>query len=206
MRQLHPLRLQYEFFSNANPLMAPIAALAEQVRNNRRPAADRQSVHRDAGEFVAANCRRTRRLARCCEAFAERMFMATYGSPTLQAASALIRQCDAAAATRPPKARCITNSSTRRIAELKSHIDSGGLREAVIRALLFAGMGRAAVDERGFETVRRIRQAFSDVPLAVFKATVREQFSMLLIDTEARSPRSHRCSRTISKRGAKRSI
>ena len=31
MRQLHPLRLQYELFSNANPLMAPIAALAEQV-------------------------------------------------------------------------------------------------------------------------------------------------------------------------------
>ena len=41
MRQLHPLRLQYEFFSNANPLMAPIAALAEQVRDNRRPAARR---------------------------------------------------------------------------------------------------------------------------------------------------------------------
>ena len=53
---------------------------------------------------------------------------------------------------------------------------SGGLREAVIRGLLFAGMGRAAVDERGFETVRRIRQRFSDVSLAVFKATVREQF------------------------------
>src|SRR6202008_2977440 len=25
MQQLHPLRLQYEFFSNANPLMAPVA-------------------------------------------------------------------------------------------------------------------------------------------------------------------------------------
>ena len=32
MRQLHPLRLQFELFSNANPMMAPIAALAEQVR------------------------------------------------------------------------------------------------------------------------------------------------------------------------------
>ena len=39
MQQLHPLRLQYELFSNANPIMAPLAAMAEQVRNNRKPAA-----------------------------------------------------------------------------------------------------------------------------------------------------------------------
>ncbi len=39
MQQLHPLRLQYEFFSNANPWMAPLAMMAEQVRHNRRPAA-----------------------------------------------------------------------------------------------------------------------------------------------------------------------
>src|SRR5712671_4526316 len=37
MHQLHPLRLQYELFSDANPMMAPVAALAEQVRANRRP-------------------------------------------------------------------------------------------------------------------------------------------------------------------------
>src|SRR5262249_1722385 len=37
MQQLHPLRLQYEVFSNANPLMAPVATMAEQVRDNRKP-------------------------------------------------------------------------------------------------------------------------------------------------------------------------
>ena len=51
----------------------------------------------------------------------------------------------------------------KRIAELKSRITAGGLREAIVRGLLFAGMGRAAVDERGFEAVRRIREAHSDV-------------------------------------------
>src|SRR4249920_3368722 len=39
MQQAHPLRLQYETFSNANPFVAPIAALAEEVRKNRRPVA-----------------------------------------------------------------------------------------------------------------------------------------------------------------------
>ena len=55
----------------------------------------------------------------------------------------------------------------------------------MIRALLHAGMTRAAVDERGFEAVRRIRQAHGDMPLADFKALVREQFNMLLLDPEA---------------------
>jgi hypothetical protein len=73
----------------------------------------------------------------------------------------------------------------RRIADLRSRIAVGGLREAVIRALLFGGMARAAVDERGFEIVRRLRRVHSDVSLAEFKASVREQFYMLLIDTEA---------------------
>ena len=54
-----------------------------------------------------------------------------------------------------------------------------------MRGLLYAGMARAAVDERGFEAVRRIRKSHGDMPLAAFKALVREQFNMLLIDTEA---------------------
>src|SRR6476469_6772977 len=40
MQQLHPLRLQYELLSNANPMMAPLAAMAEQVRTNRKPATE----------------------------------------------------------------------------------------------------------------------------------------------------------------------
>lgn len=71
-----------------------------------------------------------------------------------------------------------------RIADLESRISAGGLREAVIRALLYVGMARDSIDERGFEAIRRFRRAHSDVPLSVFKATVREQFTMLLVDPE----------------------
>ena len=53
---------------------------------------------------------------------------------------------------------------------------------AVIRGLIYVGMARAAVDERGFELARRLRQAHGDMPLAEFKALVREQFNMLLVD------------------------
>lgn len=38
LHKTHPLRLQYELFSNANPFMGPVAQLAEQVRTQRRAA------------------------------------------------------------------------------------------------------------------------------------------------------------------------
>jgi hypothetical protein len=75
-----------------------------------------------------------------------------------------------------------------RIAELKSRIATGGLHECFVRAALYVGMPRAAIDERGFETVRRIFLAQEGVPhltLAAFKELVREQYFMLLIDPEA---------------------
>src|SRR5215831_5523999 len=59
-----------------------------------------------------------------------------------------------------------------RIAELRSRIPVGELREAMVRSLLYVGMARGAVDERGFEMVRRIRTShggMSRLPLPAFK-------------------------------------
>jgi Protein of unknown function (DUF3141) len=183
MQQLHPLRLQYEMFSNANPMMASVATLAEQVRKDRRPAAADNplvALQENMSSQIVAALDAWREVT---EALAERTFLAVYGLPTLQAAVGVDPS-----GTRPRKAAKNPLHSEllqARIAELKSRIPTGGLRAAIIRALLYAGMARASVDERGFEAVRRIRRAHSDIPLSVFKALVREQFNMLLIDTEA---------------------
>jgi Protein of unknown function (DUF3141) len=184
MQKLHPLRLQYELFSNANPMMAPVAAWAEQVRENRRPAG--------AGNpFVALQETASRQIVAALdawrdatEALAERTFLAVYGLPSLQAAVGV-----EPSATQPlrkaAKSPLHRELLQTRIAELKSRIPVGGVREAVVRALIYAGLGRASVDERGFETVRRLRRAHGDIPLSVFKALVREQFNMLLVDENA---------------------
>ena len=75
----------------------------------------------------------------------------------------------------------------KRIAELKSKTNKGGLIECTVRGLLYAGAPRAAVDERGIEALRRVRmsEAGSQLTLAQFKAMAREQFFLLLIDQEA---------------------
>jgi hypothetical protein len=184
MQQFHPLRLQYEAFSNANPLMGPVAGVAEQVRDNRRPvAADNPfiAIQEAVSKQIVAGLDAWRDFS---EAAAERLFMATYGSAALQAAVG-IDPASTAPLRQAPKSPLHRELMEKRIAELKSQMKSGGVREAAIRALIFVGLDRAAIDERGFEAVRRIRQTLTDLPLSAFKATVREQFELLLIDTEA---------------------
>jgi pimeloyl-ACP methyl ester carboxylesterase len=184
MHQMHPLRLQYELFSDQNPAMASVAALAEQVRNDRkRVASDNPFVamQEQLSDQIVTGLDAWREAS---EKIAEKTFLATYGSPTLQAAVGVdpagtqrLRK-----ATKNPLHRELLQ---KRIAELKSRIPAGGLRAAVIRGIVYAGMDRAAVDERGFELARRLREEHGDMSIADFKALVREQFNVLLIDEEA---------------------
>jgi pimeloyl-ACP methyl ester carboxylesterase len=184
LHQLHPLRVQYEMFSNENPFMAPVEGMAEEVRNNRRPvAADNPllAIQQNMSKQIVAALDGWRDFI---EAASERTFLTVYGSPALQAAVG-IDPSDTQPLRKPPKNRLYQELVQKRIAELKSRIALGGVREAVARALIYVGMGRRAVDERGFETLRRLRQKYEDLPLPEFKALVREQYFMLLIDGEA---------------------
>jgi hypothetical protein len=181
MHRLHPLRLQYELCSDANPAMASVAALAPQVRKARKPvnagnplSALQENVSRQIVTVLDA-------WRDASEAWAERTFLAVYGMPALQAAFG-IDPAGRRALRSAPRSPLHRELLEARIAELKSRIPTGGLQEAVIRALLYVGMARASVDERGFEAVRRIRRAHGDMPLSVFKSLVRAQFNMLLVD------------------------
>jgi hypothetical protein len=177
--------LQYEAFTDANPLMAGLAKAAEQVRDNRKPvAAD--------NPFLAAQEAVSEQIVKALNAWqettekaSESMFLAIYGSPALQAAVGV--NPEAARPRRPGKSLLHRELLDARIAELKSRITKGGLQECTIRGLLYAGMARGAVDERGVEALRRVRltDAASRLTLSQFKAMAREQFLLLLLDPEA---------------------
>jgi len=185
MRGRHPLRTQYENFSSRNPVMAGVQNAADKAREERKPAsAD--------NPFLAFQEMMSRQIVSSLdqwrdsqEALSEAMFLAVYGSPALQAAVGVDRQ--AAPSRRremDPRHRQLLQA---RIAELKSKIGSGGIREAGIRALLYAGSARGMMDERSLEALRRLRQddVSARITLAEFKMLVREQFFMLLLDREA---------------------
>jgi hypothetical protein len=120
------------------------------------------------------------------DACAEQMFFAIYGAPAVQAIAGV--GATAQPVRRVGKSLLHHELRQARIAMLKSRITAGGLREALIRSFLYIGMAKGSVDERGFEMIRRIRRSQSGMPhlsLSAFKALVREQFLMLLIDPEA---------------------
>jgi pimeloyl-ACP methyl ester carboxylesterase len=184
LHQMHPLRVQYEMFSNANPFVAPVEGMADEVRRNRRPAAA-------DNPFLALQEHMSKQIVAALdgwrdfvEAASERTFLTVYGSPVLQAAVG-IDPGNTRPLRKAPKNRLHDELLQKRIAELKSHIPFGGLREATVRGLVYVGLGRGSVDERGFETIRRLRGEYGDMPLSEFKTLVRYQYFMLLIDREA---------------------
>ena len=121
------------------------------------------------------------------DAAAEWTFLFTYGNPCLQAMTG-IDPTDTRPMRRAGENPLQRQLISERIAELKSRIPQGGLREALVRALIYVGAARAGVDERGMAALRRTRIAEDGKPrltLSAFKAMVREQYFMLLIDQEA---------------------
>ena len=186
-RRMHPLRLSYEMFGAGNPWMAWVATEAERVRG-RRHAANADNP------LVAAQALASRAIVEgldawrvAAERLSEQTFHALYGAPTVQTALGI----DTASAERPRKAaksRLHEALVERRVGELRADMTRGGLREALVRALLWVGMERNAVDERGFAAITRLRDAHPasrQMSLSDFKALVRAQFLMLLLDEEA---------------------
>ncbi|MGO8913571.1 MAG: DUF3141 domain-containing protein [Bradyrhizobium sp.] len=185
LRQWHPVRMSYEAFTDANPFMPALARTAEKVRGNRKPAgAD--------NPFLAAQEKVSRQIVNSLdtwreaqESLSEQMFLAIYGSPALQAAVGVSSK--AARPRRPGRSALHRELVEKRIAELKSLITKGGLQECTTRGLIYVGLARGFVDERGVAALRRIRltEEASRMTLAQFKATAREQFFLLLLEPEA---------------------
>jgi Protein of unknown function (DUF3141) len=186
MRRLHPLRLQYDVFADGNPFAATVAKWADWARSNRTPVSAGNS-------FLACERAASRQIVAALDAWrdlrdrsAELMFLSVYGSPLLQAAVG-IDPAGTAPLRRPGKDPFHRELLRERIAELKSRISVGGLREAAARVAIYVGMACSGPDERVFAAVRRLRLAplGAGLTLAQFKTMVREQYFMLLIDPGA---------------------
>jgi len=183
LKQAKLTEMPFEVFSDRNPLMKPVAELAEQVREYRQPAApDNPLVTWQAtlsdGIIAALDGYRDQR-----DAAMEKLFLAIYSSPMLQAMVGTASP-DAVPRPRPGMDPERVAQIRERIATLRARVAKGGAREAAIRALLYVGMGGAGADERSFNTLREMRSENAGMSLAEFKQTVREQYFSLVLDPE----------------------
>ena len=186
MRQMHPNRLRFSMFSDRNPMMQPVKALAQSVRETRQPvAADNPLL---AIEKVTSTWITTwwESYQQARDAMTEAMFLGVYGSPLLQAMVGLGTQ-------HAPTERRIDRELVREADEAKMRVELerrfevGGLPQAVLRALIYVRMPQHSVDERGFAALQAIRamQPVNDrMSMAELKACLKEQYLLVRLDEE----------------------
>ncbi len=188
LRRLHPHRLRYELFSDRNPFMRPVGALAESIRANRKPVAE-------DNPYLRAQETMSDRIVEALDTFrdtrdrmVESFFMTLYGSRPLQAMVGLGSD-DATAHPRIGRDIAHETAVAKHLAEFEARIEHGGLAEAGLRGLLYvmSGTSNLGADERGFAMLRQIRirePRAAEFTLARFKDLVREQYILLQIDED----------------------
>jgi pimeloyl-ACP methyl ester carboxylesterase len=186
VRRLHPNRLRFEMFADANPWMQPVAAWADWIRANRRPvSADNPFL---AFEHLASDmiANGLKAWGKARDAMSEQIFLSAYGAPWLQAMMGL--HADQATGSRRVERDLAREAATAQlVADLALHIETGGLPEAAVRALLYIRLPEGMADERGFAALRAISSelpAAKRLGLARFKELVRNQYLILRLDEE----------------------
>jgi pimeloyl-ACP methyl ester carboxylesterase len=182
MRQCHPLRLQYELLSHANPFLRTAIASVEELQNNRQAISQDNAIWQAQGQIAnwIESSLDGYRVVR--DHMFEFWFNAIYGSALVQAMTGL-KASDECPRRRPGSDAAHLAVVAQRTKELQAGIAKGGPREAVLRALLYVRMPDELVDERGFNLLRRMREETSKgLTLVAFKKLVREQFLMVLLD------------------------
>jgi len=185
MRAIHPNRLRFELFSDRDPLMQPVKVMAAHVRASRKPASGDNpflATEKAVSDWIAT-CLKSWGEVR--DAMTEASFLATYGSPFLQAMVGLNAE---------PKAlpRKIERDSERETAamELRSALnerfETGGAEEGVLRALVYI-RSKSGADERGYRLLKSMmdaRKANKRLTLTQFRDMLREQFQLVRMDEE----------------------
>lgn len=184
-QRLHPLRLPYELVSDRNPLIAPIAQVAEQVREHRQPVSP-------TNPFLIAQEMFSNLIETSLNIFQElrdsadeRTFMSVYGSPLVQDLAGLGGK-DGLPRRHPGVSPEHRRFMEERATELRSLLQEGGLRVAAIRMLLYVAGAEGGLDERSFALIRKMRaEAGNAMTLQEFKDIVRDQAMMMRLDSAA---------------------
>jgi pimeloyl-ACP methyl ester carboxylesterase len=186
LREMHPNRARFRMFADINPLMTPVAACAEWVRDHRRPVrADNPflSLERLMSTAIADTLKAW---AKARDDFFETMFFATYGQPWLQAMVGLSAD-NVSVSRRIDRDLAREAAAAQTAARLEQRIAEGSLVEAALRALIYVRLPEGTVDERCFNALKDIGATLPSTErlgFARFKEAVKEQFLIVLRDEE----------------------
>ena len=186
LRMMHPLRLERFAFSDMNPMMRPLAAMADRIRENRRPvSADNPLVKAEhtVSEQIEQSLDAYRDMR---DRMQELWFKTLYNSPMVEALAGLRAPY---ADARKPRARDehAEHLLKAKIEAIKAREEQGGFAEAVIRILLAVAQAEHMFDARGLRLAQRIKQehpVLRELSREWTKGVAKEEAFMLRFDQE----------------------
>jgi hypothetical protein len=182
--ELNPLRLGYSLLSDRNPMMRPVAPLADYVRAKRTPASAGNPFITMQQQFSQTMVDGLNVFRDVRDDLVERTFHAVYGSPLVQAACG-ISQNDREPRPRPGLMPSVLAAAEQEKCRLRGRIAEGNVLDAAARVLVYIGKAQHRLDESTFDALRKLLLAYPEVSPAEFKAAVREQWAILAVDERA---------------------
>ncbi|TDQ82971.1 uncharacterized protein DUF3141 [Dongia mobilis] len=181
-RELHPNRQRFSAFSDRNPLMAPVAAMAEAVRRDRHQATVDNPFSALERHVSASIVQGMEAWTIWRDAAQEAGFFAIYGSPVVQALAGVDAASDGAGRRRYNRDLASELRQQHMARDLATRIGTGGLIEAGLRAMIYVRMAEGCIDERAFAALKKIaaERGGPVMSLSRFKDVLREQYLILL--------------------------
>ena len=181
-KAMNPLRLGYAMFAGTNPWMKGVQQLATQVEAEREPAAPGNpflTLQKAMSDRIVAGLDTYRGVR---DQWAELMFFGFYGSSVVQGMLGINDRTS----VRELPGITPEQLATRRAQAVAyaSKIDTGGYDEALTRSVLYVISGDGIFDQRCALALNNARAKLMGLSLDEFKALVREQFYVLLIEPE----------------------
>lgn len=180
LRQLNPARLQHYVFSNRNPWMWPVAAMAEAARRNRRPvAADNPFVALER-EVSSAIETWLQSVGDVRDAGLELWFKAVYGPLGL---GMLFPPREGLKAPVESEAEQAFKAKAE---HLRANIAEGGFRAAAARLIILLSRADKDVEPRTIQNVNRLVEhpRFAGVQPQELRALFKDQFLTLALDRQ----------------------
>ncbi|WP_150627254.1 DUF3141 domain-containing protein [Pandoraea captiosa] len=179
MRLLHPLRVNYELWSDRNPFAVPFAEKAERVRETRRPVSP-------DNPFLALETAISSAIEQSLNFYRdvrddgyEKTFEWIYGQPWVQALAGLHGSDGAAVRVHPGTSPEHVAFVKEALALRRHEVRQGGVLEAGIRALLWVHRLHGEADERQFNLARSLPRGDAEISIEHFREIIRRQAGLL---------------------------
>jgi hypothetical protein len=182
VKTLNPLRLSYTMFSDRNPWMIGIHAMASSVAAARKPVVAANPFLTVQAKVSAQIMARLDGYRDARDRLQELVFFGIYGSPVVQAMCGI----DQHGAARPAPDTSMEKLAAQesRMARYGGKLNTGGFDAAFTRAVLYVLCANQSLDQRCALALDAARDRLMHLALPAFKLLVREQFFLLHTEGE----------------------